>query len=345
MGSKAIDIAAGQRDYAISDTLTLPVDVDLLSIYPHAHYLGKEMRVTAQLPNGTSKQLLHIPQWSFHWQQDYRYVVPESLPAGTTISMKFTYDNSSENEDNPHNPPQPVWVGPRSTDEMGNLGLQVVTRSESDRVTLKRLFAEREKLANVAGAEVQARHAPDVASNQTFLGASYMDVGRVAEAIAHLEYAIRLDPKSANAHNELGGAYLGANRPQDALAQFREAATLAPGDERMHFNVAKVLLLAGNASAAAQEFERALALNPGYAAAHEAFGALLFSQNRLNEALAHLRRAVDLNPDSADAQSDLGGALAEAGQFAEAVGHLQRALAIDPSNSAARENLRRLQGK
>src|SRR5262245_18440143 len=44
LGSKAIDIPAGDTDYAITDTYVLPVDVDVLSVYPHAHYLGKEMQ-------------------------------------------------------------------------------------------------------------------------------------------------------------------------------------------------------------------------------------------------------------------------------------------------------------
>src|ERR1700674_3032372 len=41
--SKAIDIPAGQAGYAIDDSYVLPADVALLSIYPHAHYLAKEM--------------------------------------------------------------------------------------------------------------------------------------------------------------------------------------------------------------------------------------------------------------------------------------------------------------
>ena len=58
MGSKLIDIPAGKRDYVVTDTYELPVPFDLLSVYPHAHYLGKEMRVTATLPDGAVKSLL-----------------------------------------------------------------------------------------------------------------------------------------------------------------------------------------------------------------------------------------------------------------------------------------------
>ena len=82
MGSKAIDIPAGATDYAIEDAYELPIDATVLSVYPHAHYLGKEMTVRAVLPGGESQTLIHIPRWSFHWQQDYRYVTPIPLPRG-----------------------------------------------------------------------------------------------------------------------------------------------------------------------------------------------------------------------------------------------------------------------
>ena len=37
LGSKAIDIPPGKSDYAIEDTFVVPVDVEVLSVYPHAH--------------------------------------------------------------------------------------------------------------------------------------------------------------------------------------------------------------------------------------------------------------------------------------------------------------------
>ena len=43
---RLIDIPAGKSDYVVTDTYELPVAVDLMSVYPHAHYLGKEMDVS-----------------------------------------------------------------------------------------------------------------------------------------------------------------------------------------------------------------------------------------------------------------------------------------------------------
>jgi hypothetical protein len=241
MGSQAIDIPAGARDYAITDAYVVPVDVDLLSLYPHAHFLGKDMEVRAQLPDGTAASLIHIPQWSFHWQQDYRYVRPVTLPRGTTVTMRFTYDNSADNDDNPHDPPREVMTGPRSTDEMGNLLLQVVPHSDADRTALLASVAAHDAQVNLLGAEMLVHCAPTSAQNQRMLGSSYADVGRTAEAVAHLEEAVRLDPRLAAAHNDLGGALLVQRRLPEALAQFRLAAALAPQDEHFHYNLARVL--------------------------------------------------------------------------------------------------------
>ena len=343
MGSQAIDIPAGTRDYAITDRYVLPVDADLLSLYPHAHFLGREMLVQATLPNGTEQRLLHIPRWSFHWQQDYRYVQPVSLPRGTTVTMRFTYDNSDGNTENPHVPPVRVMAGQRSTDEMGNLLLQLVPRSAADRAVLVASFARHEALANVAGAEMFVRHAPNDAHNQRLLGSSYADVGRNADAIKHLEQALRLNPRLAEAHNDLGGVLLAERRTNEALAHFQQAVALAPRDEHLHFNLGRVLDAVGRRGDAEMAFRRAIALNGEFAEAHDGLGVVLFATNRVAEAIVHLKRAAELSPDSPDIQNDLGGALAQAGQYDTALRHVRRALELRPDFPAARENLARLE--
>ena len=342
MGTKAIDIPAGERNYTIEDSYQLPVDVTLLSVYPHAHYLGKEMRVDATRPEGTTMSLLHIKRWDFHWQQDYRYAAPVSLPRGTRIIMRYTYDNSENNDANPSQPPRAVTWGPQSSDEMGNLGLQLLTRSDADRALLSRQFAAREALDNVRGAEIRVRHAPDDPAERTWLGSSYLEAGRIADAIAQLEIAVRQRPDAAQARNFLGGALLAAGRTADAVVQLQAAVRLAPRDAHLQFNLGKTLAAAGRPQDAADRLERSIALDPSLPDAHQELGALFFAHGRLGEALPHLQRAVDLRPDSPSAQSDLGGALAEAGRVEEARRHLQRALELDPSHAAARENLARL---
>jgi Tfp pilus assembly protein PilF len=342
MGSKAIDIPAGDPNYVVEDRMTLAADVDLLSIYPHAHYLGKTMAVTATLPDGSTRSLLTIRRWSFRWQQEYRYRTPIALPRGTTITMRFSYDNSAANEDNPHSPPRQVRCGQQSTDEMGNLGLQVLPKSRVDRMALAREAATRDAAANLEGARMLVRNNPANAENQAFLGGSYVDAGRPADALPHLDLAIRLDPGSVNARNELGGALLALGRPTEALTAFQQAATLAPGDDRIHFNVAMVLARLGRHAEAIRAFDRTIQLNPDHADAHGELGVILFVMNRRADAIARLSRAVELAPDSARLQSDLGGVLASVGRRAEALQHVRRALELDPTYGPAQENLARL---
>ena len=339
MGSKAIDIPAGAPEYWIEDRYELPVDVEVLSVYPHAHYLGRAMDVRAVARDGSSRALLHIPKWSFNWQQDYRFVTPVALSRGTTIVMRYSYDNSAGNRHNPHQPPRRVTWGPQSHDEMGNLGVQVVTRSADDAAELASSFAQHAAQIDVAGAEALAKADPQSAAHAAFLGASYVRAGRIAEAIPALERAIRLDPRSASTENFLGGALLAAGREGEALQHLRAAAALAPRDAHIQFNYAKVLTAAGQGGRAMEVLRRALELDPLFGEAHQELGALLFAANRMPEAIGHLRRAAELMPGSGSVQADLGGALAEAGQRDEAIAHLRRALELDPGNATARQNL------
>ena len=130
--SNRIDIPPEERDYKVTDHFTLPVDVDAFGIIPHAHYVCRQMLGYAVLPDGKRRTLIHIPDWNFNWQQEYRYPVPVRLPAGTRIEMEFTYDNSDANPRNPNQPPRRVTYGPASTDEMAGLHLQAAPVRESD---------------------------------------------------------------------------------------------------------------------------------------------------------------------------------------------------------------------
>ena len=343
MSPKAIDIPAGKSDYTITDSYDLPVPVDLLSVYPHAHYLGKDMLVTAAFPDGSTKTLLHIPHWSFHWQQDYRYASPVALPAGTRVTMKYTYDNSDDNEDNPHHPPVRVRLGPKSTDEMAQLALQVLPKSLADAARLVQAFDDRDEEANVELGEMRVRENPNSAEDRAFLGASYLDVGRTADALPHLEAAVRLDPHLATAHSDLGSALLSEGRLQPALEHLRRAAALAPNDPAIAFNLGNALTKASDARAAAAAYTRALAINPDYADAHVNFGKLLFTSGRLADALPHFARAAALSPKSAVILTDYGSALAATGHYADALVQIQRALALNPDYPPALDDLHRLQ--
>ncbi len=343
MSSKLIDIPAGATDYEVTDSYELPVPIELMSVYPHAHYLGRDMLVTATYPGGATKTLLHIPRWSFHWQQDYRYATPIALPRGTSIRMRYTFDNSEGNDENPRKPPVRVRLGPNSTDEMAELGLQVLTASLADASRLVQSFVDHDAQANVALGELRVRENPQSAEYQMFLGKSYLEVDRHADALPHLEAAVRLDPKSPGAEGDLGTVLMALDRLPEAIAHLQRAAALAPRDETIQFNLGNAFARVSRPADAAAAYTRALALNPDFADAHVNLGTLLFTHGRGRDALPHLQRATELLPNSAVVHSDYASVLAASGRYADALRETRRALDLNPDYPPARENLARLQ--
>lgn len=209
----ALNIPAGARDFIARDNFQIPVDVEVLAVYPHAHYLGHVLEAYATLPDQTRKWLIRIPDWDLTWQAVYRYREPVFLPKDSVISMRFHYDNSAANPRNPNHPPKRVEGGDQATDEMAHLWLQVLPRGRGDR---------RREIQ-----EALMRHRldknPDDFVAYLNLGAILLSRLDAQGAATMLESAIQLDPSSPEAHDMLGTAFQQLGRSQDAIEQFRLA--------------------------------------------------------------------------------------------------------------------------
>jgi len=127
-----LDIPAGEKDYVIRDSFTLPVDFDAVSVGAHAHYIATKMKMTATLPSGEVLTLLSIGDWDFAWQDRYYFDHFVALPKGTKIDSEVHWNNSTDNPRNPSNPAIRVKWGEQSKDEMGAIGLQGVPHDEAD---------------------------------------------------------------------------------------------------------------------------------------------------------------------------------------------------------------------
>lgn len=93
-------------------------DITVLDVSPHMHLLGKSITAWAETPNNQTIPFIQIEDWDFHWQGFYDFRNPIKVPAGSVLYSTATYDNTSNNPDNPNNPPQTVTAGEATTEEM-----------------------------------------------------------------------------------------------------------------------------------------------------------------------------------------------------------------------------------
>ena len=331
----AIDIPPGDRSFAVTDYLNLPVDVDVLAIYPHAHYLGKLVEAWATLPDGSRRWLIRIPDWDINWQAVYEYKRPISLPKGTKIAMRITYDNSTSNPRNPSNPPERVRTGNRSKDEMGHVWLQLLPAGgkqpqEDPRFALQEAVMRRRL----------EKYPADFLAHYN-LAALLQMRGKLDEAISCYQDALRIEPSNPTARNSLAAALLMNDRLPDAIQQLRETLRLNPAYLNARYNLGRALAASGDLDGAAAEYSALLEAKPDDAGAQAGLASVYFIQRKYADALPHFREAAKLNPNDADVQANLGTVLALTGDLPAAIQAYEEALRINPEHEAARANLAR----
>ena len=96
----------------------IPTDISVMSVFPHMHLLGKEIKSYAVTQAEDTIPFVNIPHWDFEWQQFYFFQELIPLPAWSTVYGEGTYDNTVNNPHNPNDPPQDVGAGLNTTDEM-----------------------------------------------------------------------------------------------------------------------------------------------------------------------------------------------------------------------------------
>jgi tetratricopeptide (TPR) repeat protein len=286
---EALDIPPGDSDFAISDDFRLPMDVDVLAVYPHAHYLGKLLEAYATLPDGRRQWLIRIPDWDPNWQAVFEYRAPVFLPKGSVVSMRYHYDNSAANVRNPNHPPKRVRGGNQSTDEMGHLWLQVLPRGVGDR---------RRELQ-----EAYFRHRvdrdPNSFEDNFNLGVVMLSRLNASGAVAPLSAAIRIRPQRADAHNFLGVALATAGRTSDAIDQFQAALRVQPDYPGARFNLANSLVKAGRLEEAITDYRQVVAALPNDVVPKLRLAEALQRLGKKADAAALYRDVLKLDPTNA----------------------------------------------
>jgi Flp pilus assembly protein TadD len=340
-GSKTIDIPAGDSGYVVTDSYTLPVPARALSIYPHAHYLAREMTVVAEMPDGGTERLLRISDWDFNWQDEYEYIEPVVLPKGARLVMRYVYDNSPDNPRNPSSPPRRVLTGPGSNDEMGELLIQLLAGNEADAAVLRAETSRKALLLDVAGEEKHLTAVPDDYSVRNSLGVHYVQLGRNDDARAQFLAALELSPDHAIAHYNLGLIAILGNRAEEAFTHLNKAIAVKPTYAEAHANLGVLLEATGRPDEAFVHYRKALESRPDNAAAHANLARLLMGRGRPDQALNHLEHLRRLQPENPVVLGNLAAAYAADGQMSRAVRSVRDAMqrAIAARNDALARQL------
>ena len=292
----ALNIPAGDNHFVVEDELRLPIAVYALGIYPHAHYLGKQLEAWSIAPDGTRTPLILIKDWDIDRQSVYSYRKPLLLPAGSVLHIRYVYDNSAANPRNPANPPVRVRNGNRSTDEMGHLWLQVLPVHPMER--------------NAAGKEVDAR----------------MLLER-----AWMEHRLTRDPSDSLAAYNLASLDSMSGNPTSAIAIYSKLASLKPDNPRVATSLGAAQQQSGDWQSALATYRHALTLDPNYADARYDLASLELQHDQYDTAAADFRALIQQHSDDAAAHAGLGAALAQLEQRDAARAEFDRSLAIDPS--------------
>ena len=219
--------------------------------------------------------------------------------------MRFTYDNSTNNPHNPHEPPVRVRYGVETTDEMAELWLQTMPRNSAE---LPRLREEVEKQTfdyAISFAEYRLRQDPKDAKAHLKYAQALLAKGRRRDAVSHLVTAVQVDPGADEPRYFLGVIARMENQPETALRHFQEAGRLNPKNEKAFGNLGLLYLEKGNLAEAEKNFAHALEIDPEDAIAHDGLGVIYARQGKLARAEAHLRKAAAAAPEDKDIRAHL----------------------------------------
>lgn len=100
--NRRFKIPAGATHHRVRGGAKLPGNVQAIALFSHMHLRGKAMIFNAIYPDGKKEEILTVPNYSFDWQQSYKWKLgTKTFPKGTRIQAIGIYDNSKFNPFNP----------------------------------------------------------------------------------------------------------------------------------------------------------------------------------------------------------------------------------------------------
>lgn len=146
IGNYTFEIPPGHPDWEVGGGRVFEKDTVLISLHPHMHYRGKNMKYTAFYPDGSEEILLNVDRYDYAWQTNFIYRTPKILPAGTRVEVRAHFDNSEtiRSAVPKLNIERAVSFGAPSTDEMMNPFVAWTYVEPEEAKRLQGVFSRRE---------------------------------------------------------------------------------------------------------------------------------------------------------------------------------------------------------
>ncbi len=300
IGSCAIDIPAGEQHHVVTDEYTLPIDLDVQTIFPHAHSLCQEVHVVAELPDGSSKPLITIDHFDENWHDLYRFRQPVRLPRGTRLLTTFAYDNTDKNVRNRNHPARRVVYGSNANDEMEDVYLQVTPVHPEQREVLMENHKHYDLQSQIAGYIKSLEMYPDNTYSQEGLASAYVGLGDPSKAVDILQHRLQTGPLEVFPVVSLGMALLATGNSTQAEKELRQATTIDAKYPLAWLGLGKALAAEKENEQARQAFRQAVELAPVMVDARLNLADLLVKEGHFDEALKECIAAASDSPEMAN---------------------------------------------
>ena len=181
-------------------------------------------------------------------------------------------------------------------------------------------------------------------------GTELLGLGRVQEALASFEEAVRINPSYANAQVNIGAALEELGRTSEARRHYVEALRIAPRLAGAHHNLGRILADEGQLGEAMRHYEDAeryvTVSIPYYPMRRDLLAHLYDNMGRVHAALgdpakarSYYRKSLIENPEFVPALNNLGLLAVSEGTPEQSIRWYERAVEIEPDNAAVHDNM------
>jgi Tfp pilus assembly protein PilF len=293
----------------VRDVYTLPIDVDVQTVFPHAHSLSREILLQAELPDGSVRTLISIKRFDENWHDTYRFAKPVRLPKGTRLVTRFSYDNSVDNIRNPHQPPQRVVYGSNADDEIAGKKPELAIELFKGR---PQQLERSTKARTIVGMAYLAKHDLESAKRQfqqllaqdsqlptvwLGLGQVHAQSGEPNDAELALRRSIRFAPRMTVARLDLVDLLVSQERFEEAIAQCEMASELEPGAHQPHLKLADIYARQKRYDESLEQFQRARRLAPFVYSPAASLAIACYQHGNETKAKSLLGEAVAMDSD------------------------------------------------